>query len=390
MMARSPLFGRRIHIAGSIVDDLAVATRESVDEARALVAELVKALVRRGANFVVPVDAEPKRKVDGLPICFDWLVWQTLRDNLPHRPAGVPGPMVIAVQHHKSEDQIPAEYVDLWDDLRGNLALVQIENAAHWNMASKRMEAQARSGDILIALGGTEGVLFLANLYHDAGKPIVPLNLALCPESTGARRLHNFGLTSHQTRRLFHIAGDGDAHHWLNRIRFPARQATADRVNDLVELLEALEPPRAFAVRLLNPDLGDYAAVQDFFDVVVQPVVEGELGYRLVIVDGRQAYDHARIDEEIFAKLHRSSVVLADITGARPNCFLELGYALGRGLPTMVMAMQGASLPFDITTLSGLHWATTGTAEQRRQAFRDHWKAIRNRPPLVPVEPLIS
>ena len=389
-MARSPLFGRRIHIAGSVVDDLAVATSESVDEARALVAELIKALVRRGANFVVPVDAEPKRKVDGLPICFDWLVWQTLRDNLPHRPDGVPGPMVIAVQHHKSEDQIPAEYVDLWDDLRGSLALVQIENAAHWNMASKRMEAQARSGDILIALGGTEGVLFLANLYHDAGKPIVPLNLALCPESTGARRLHNFGLTSHQTRRLFHIAGDGDAHHWLNRIRFPARQATADRVNDLVELLEALEPPRAFAVRLLNQDLGDYAAVQDYFDVVVQPVVEGELGYRLVVVDGRQAYDHARIDEEIFAKLHRSSVVLADITGARPNCFLELGYALGRGLPTMVMAKQGASLPFDITTLSGLHWATTGIAEERRQAFRDHWKAIRNRPPLVPMEPLIS
>ena len=119
-------------------------------------------------------------------------------------------------------------------------------------------------------------------------------------------------------------------------------------------------------------------------------MIEGELGYRLVVVDGRQAYDHARIDEEIFAKLHRSSVVLADITGARPNCFLELGYALGRGLPTMVMAQQGASLPFDITTLSGLHWATTGTAEDRRRAFREHWKAIRNRPPLVPVEPLIS
>jgi hypothetical protein len=165
--------------------------------------------------------------------------------------------MAIAVQHHKNEDQIPAEFVDLWDDLRGNLALVQIENAAHWNMASKRMEAQARSGDILVALGGTEGVLFLANLYHDAGKPIVPLNLALCPESTGARRLHNFGLTSYQTRRLFQIAGDGDAHHWLNRIRFPARQTTADRITDLIELLESLEPPRAFAVRMLNPALRD-------------------------------------------------------------------------------------------------------------------------------------
>jgi len=35
-------------------------------------------------------------------------------------------------------------------------------------MNSKRMEAQARWGDILIPVGGSEGALFLANLYHDA------------------------------------------------------------------------------------------------------------------------------------------------------------------------------------------------------------------------------
>ena len=87
-------------------------------------------------------------------------------------------------------------------------------------------------------------------------------------------------------------------------------------------------------MRLLNPEHEDYADVQAFFDTVVQPVIEGELGYKLTVVDGRQAYEHARIDQEIFAKLHRSSVVLADITGMRPNCFLELGYALGRELPT--------------------------------------------------------
>jgi len=108
------------------------------------------------------------------------------------------------------------------------------------------------------------------------------------------------------------------------------------------------------------------------------------------VIDGRQAYDHARIDQEIFVKLHRSSIVLADITGARPNCFLELGYALGRGLPTMVMAREGSSLPFDITTFSGLHWKCTGSAEDRRRAFREHWQAIHNRPSLVPAEPLIS
>ena len=56
----------------------------------------------------------------------------------------------------------------------------------------------------------------------------------------------------------------------------------------------------------------------------------------------------------------------------------------------MVTAKKGASLPFDITTVLGLHLSPTGTGGERRQAFREHWKAIRNRPPLVPAEPLIS
>lgn len=389
MMAKSPLFGRRIHISGSVVNDLQFAPTADVEAARELIAMLVRELVKRGANFVIPVDAEPTRKADGLPICFDWLVWKTVKDNLIYRPQNTPGPFVVAVQHHKTEEQIPDDYLDLWDELRAS-QLVKIESAAYWNMNSKRMEAQARFGDVLITLGGDEGVLYLANLYHDAGKPIVPLNLPLCAETKGARRLYAFGLASSQTRRLFQIADNGDAHDWINRISFPRRQANSDRVAALIDLLESLERPKAFAVRLLNPEHEDYVSVQDFFDVVAKPVLEDELGYRLIVIDGRQTYDHPRIDQEIFAKLHRSNVVIADITGTRPNCFLELGYALGRGLPTIVTAREGASLPFDIATFAGHHWKTTGSADERRRAFREHWNAIRNRPTLVPTEPLIS
>ena len=50
------------------------------------------------------------------------------------------------------------------------------------------METQARYGDILVTLGGTEGVLYLANLYHGAGKPVVPLNLAITPENEALLR----------------------------------------------------------------------------------------------------------------------------------------------------------------------------------------------------------
>ena len=101
--------------------------------------------------------------------------------------------------------------------------------------------------------------------------------------------------------------------------------------------------------------------MQDFFDTVVEPVMVGELGYRLTVIDGRQAYDRARIDDEIFAKLHRASIVVADITGSRPNCFLELGYALGRALPTIVTARAGSEL----RSTSRLSLACTGRRAAR-------------------------
>jgi hypothetical protein len=206
---------------------------------------------------------------------------------------------------------------------------------------------------------------------------------------TGARRIFTLGLSSTHAHRLFQVTGY-DAHTWINRINFTSRKSVPERVSAVIDLLEGLERPRAFAVRLLNKKQQDYADVQDFFDIVVQPIIEGELGYKMTVVDGRQAYDEPLIDQEIFAKLHRSRLVLADITGMRPNCLLELGYALGRGLPTVLMAKEGSSYPFDIHAFAGLQWNTCGSVDDRRRAFREHWAAVQMRPPLVPMEPLIS
>lgn len=387
-MSKSPLFGRRIHISGSISGDPTIASVDEVHATRKLVTKLVEQLIKAGATFVVPVDADKLRDEDDCPICFDWLVWQAIKDNIAKRPGGAPNPLAIAVQHHKSEDQIPPTMHELWDELR-ETDLVEIQNASHWNMNSKRMELQAKWGDVLIAIGGAEGVTYLANLYHDAGKPVVPLNAALTQQDAGARKLFAIGLTSNKADQLFR-SNRKSAHHWINQINFPKRSSIEVRAATLIDLLEDIEPPKAFAVRLLNPEHDDFPVVDEFFEKIVKPIVEDEMGYQLVVIDGEQAFEYPRIDQEIFAKLHRSKLVVADITGTRPNCFLELGYALGRCTPTIVTSLEGSDRPFDIATLAGFSWKTTGTLKEKRQAFRDHYKAVRNRPPLVPIEPLIS
>ncbi|MCY4354885.1 MAG: hypothetical protein OXC09_08935 [Truepera sp.] len=324
-MVRSPLFSRRVHIAGSVSQSGQIASAEEVIAARAFLAELVGELVRRGANFVIPVDAK-KIRPDGLEITFDWLVWKALSENLANRPEGSRDPLAIAVQHHKTEGQIPLEHEELWDDLRVS-DRVYIENVAHWNMGSKRIEAQARWGDVLLTLGGGEGVLHAANLYHEAGKPVVPLNFELCDRDEGSRRLFQLGMSRDGAEKLFRTT-DRNAHPWINRINFTNRTSRTERVRTVIDLLEALDRPKAFAVRLLNTTHADFADVDGYFETVVSPFVGDVLGHDLVVVDGKQPYDYARVDQEIFEKLHRSSLVVADVTGSRPNCFLELGYAL--------------------------------------------------------------
>lgn len=387
-MSVSSLLGRRMHIAGSIDKNLTIANSQDVKNARDFVSGLVKDLIKRGATFVVPVDAENLRPEDNLPICFDWLVWQAIMENIVHRPKDSPLPVAIAVQHHKTEEQIPTEFHELWDNLR-NSDFVKIENAAHWNMASKRMEAQARWGDILIAIGGGEGILFLANLYHEAGKPIIPLDFPICTEGVGSRRLFNFGLTSSLTQRLFRTTGATDSHGWINRIHFPSRQQTSERIPVLIDLLETLEKPKAFAVRLLNPKHPDFIDVDNFFENVVKPVLSIEMGYELVVIDGERPFENASVVQEIFTNIHKSSIVIADITGMRPNCFIELGYALGRNIPTMLTAKEGTDHPFDVSVFSGHHWNAAEKTTDRLEKFRIHWNAIKNRAPLVPLEPLI-
>ena len=392
-MTHSTLLGRRIHIAGSIHPDATVASQEEVALARAFVQGLTAELVKAGATFVIPVDDEKLRVVDGQPICFDWLIQKTIFDNLVHRPveASEPGrpQLITAVQHHKSEAQIPSQYSALWDALRGS-DLVYVENANQWDMNSKRLEMQALNGDILITLGGSEGVLFLANLYHDAGKPVIPLNFELTSVDKGSRRLFALALTRQYSERFFRTENGSPAHGLMNRINFAPRHDTSQRIQTVMELLRALQRPTVFAVRLLNPKHEKYPVVEDYFEGVVGLVVES-LGYKMVIVDGRQASEESIINLEIFTKLHRSNVVVADITGERANNFIELGYALGRGHRVMVTAEEGTTNPFDIEPVPTHFWKSGSGASLREKqtALRDYWQANAARRRIVEPDPLV-
>jgi hypothetical protein len=62
---------------------------------------------------------------------------------------------------------------------------------------------------------------------------------------------------------------------------------------------------------------------------------------------GRARPESAFMNTEIFEALHRAALVVVDLTGVRPNCTMELGYALGRRRRYVISAQTGTKLPFD-------------------------------------------
>lgn len=368
---------RRLHLAGSIANG----TDPSLARySHQLVGELAAAFAGRGASFVVPIDREPPLLSDDAAspsITFDWTVldatWGVIGSGAEREPR------IHAVVHQKSLTQIPTERQALWNDVLGAVADARssVVDVGDRNSGATRREAQARLGDVLIAIGGSEGVRHLAELYREAGKPVVPLNLPI-GKSDGAGALAIEASSS--PGEYFEVRDGVSATGLLAACDLRSKPTIAKAVAAIVALVDAIRPPTAFCVRLLNPDVAVHEDVDWYFEKVVKPVVE-ERGFELLTIGvdpGRTPF----LNVEIFERLHRSQLVICDYTGERPNCFLELGYALGRQLPSILTAKEGTPRPFDVAALPTHPWKRT-TPRDERQRLEEHWRAHGGRDPLV-------
>ena len=81
-------------------------------------------------------------------------------------------------------------------------------------------------------------------------------------------------------------------------------------------------------MRLVDSDHPQFPAVELFFEKVVEEVLanRGFVPHQV----GRDRPVAAFMNVEIFEAIHRSALVVVDLTGVRANCMMELGYALGR------------------------------------------------------------
>ena len=386
-----PLVGRRIQIAGSASGSTDPAL---VRYAHEVIARLATNIMMAGGGIVVSAGREPRPEgaaTDAPSLTFDWTALeaaaQCLQQGCGTWPAesGLP---IVVVSSEKAESEIPDSRRPLYDTLLRSGRL-QIESIMPGSRAAALLrQRQAVFGDALVILGGGTGVEHSADLYLSRRKPVVPFDLAIGAsrdDGTGGalrlakqaraepNRFLRFGpaFAATEGAALAEIATRGGA--------VPATDI-ADRA---IALLGKIARPNAFYVRLLNAKHPKFSPVESFFRNVVDPVVEEARMSRVEI--GTDKSDYAFINVAIFESLHFASLAIVDITGERPNCFIELGYALGNASRVLVTAEEGTKLPFDQEMIPCHFWNASIPFSDSKNALVEFWKKHINRPPIVKI-----
>lgn len=89
------------------------------------------------------------------------------------------------------------------------------------------------------------------------------------------------------------------------------------------------------------------------YEYVIKPLVK-QYGFSIERAD--EIHHTEQINDVILASIDRSKFLIADLTDERPNCYYEIGYAHSRNKPVIIIAKQGTTRHFDISTYKWNYW----------------------------------
>lgn len=108
-----------------------------------------------------------------------------------------------------------------------------------------------------------------------------------------------------------------------------------------IETITPAEKKRVFVAMPFSEDF------QNVYEFGIYPAVRN-CGLICERVD--ETHFTGDILKRIRKGIESASLVIADLTEGRPNVYLEVGYAWGKGIPVIIVAKKGENLHFDVRT----------------------------------------
>ncbi len=165
----------------------------------------------------------------------------------------------------------------------------------------------------------------------------------------------------------------------------PAPMVSADfEANECTaELLEAIRVLQAFPTtstlqKAFAPHQNQVFVIMKFGDKhldsayggVIKPVI-AEFGMKALRID--EVQDSGRITEQALERIATSRFVLADLSGERPNCYYEAGFAHALGKTLIFTIRKDDPIHFDLADYRFIRWETEA---ELRAALRERLRAL--------------
>lgn len=145
--------------------------------------------------------------------------------------------------------------------------------------------------------------------------------------------------------------------------------ATNEFVNELKQLVNSPRARSLLEQSTLTPHkqifvimkFGD-EEMDSAYDGVIKPLGKA-FGYEVMRVDEIQ--NSGNINQQILEGISSSEIVLADLTGERPNCYYEAGFAHAIGKELIFSIKSESPIHFDLASYRFITWRTE--ADYRRK-----------------------
>jgi hypothetical protein len=183
----------------------------------------------------------------------------------------------------------------------------------------------------------------------------------------GKKSLFNFGAISYltvvKTKNKLERSKEGKPPQRLQDRAFVARNNVTEEFLRDIRLIQSTHLSRSLLQQTLSKPLKRIFVIMKFGDRhldsaykgVIKPV--GELfGFEVIRID--EIEDSGNISTQVLENIARSQIIIAELTGERPNCYYECGYAHALGREIIFVIRKGEKIHFDLSNYRFIQWET--------------------------------